>query len=162
MIYPVAYDNGGYRSYCTKQYNGLWHPFHDFNVDEKTTVYSVNPGKVLKILFVDGFGGRRPVRKGFTIFVLHNNHNIPYIAQYGHVSPVIDEGDKLNEGQYIGNVHGYYIGHNQKNVPHLHFGIWLGYEMMQGPYGYMKNIEKWMNPLKFLEKNKAVWPEGRK
>lgn len=147
---PVQYDNW-YRTYNQKTFDGLhngidFRPLHGVGSE----VYACEDGIVLFSDEVNGYGGLSPAIKGGVIFILHGD----VIAQYGHVSRLVFKDNVVKKGDIIGkirdftnkdNVNGFY------HAPHLHFSIWNGKTMPNPPWGYIKTIDGWIDPLKWLQ-----------
>lgn len=146
MTNPVKYDKGGYRRFGNI-YTGenKYHLGKDYNVDLNCEVYSIQDGIIKDIKEASGFGGWNPSRKGFYIWIQHNN----ICALYGHVKPFsIKIGDIVKEGRLIGHVHDYI--RNNFHLPHLHFGIWDGLNSPSSNLGYGKDLKQWIDPAIYL------------
>jgi|WetSurMetagenome_2_1015567.scaffolds.fasta_scaffold312905_2 murein DD-endopeptidase MepM/ murein hydrolase activator NlpD len=148
MILPVKYDLGGYRQFGKIYEDNLYHLGHDFKVDIGIEVMAIAKGQILDIREANGFGGWNPQRRGFYIWIQHNN----ICALYGHVKSFnIKIGDLIKEGQVIGNVHDYI--RDNFHLPHLHFGVWQGLNQPNKNLGYDKDLKQWIDPKKFIREN---------
>ncbi len=156
-------DNGGYRTWL-KEPDGSYinHLGHDYNAPAGTEIKAIADGIVSEIrLDVEGFGSEDT--KGPLVWIKHRLSNGKFFhALYGHIQPVkiLKKGDSIKVGQIIGTIIEYLHKKTKKDISHLHFGIWndenlpprgtlLGY----GP------VNKFTNPIEFLQKNKPYKDE---
>jgi murein DD-endopeptidase MepM/ murein hydrolase activator NlpD len=139
-------DNGGYRTFG-KVYDGLLHLGHDINNNIGTDVHAIADGTVIGCYFVDGYGSLNPSSKGWTIMIHHVINGQDFVYQYGHVIPLIKDGEKVYEDQIIGNIASF--TNNGEQLPHLHFGKHIGKDLPQGYWGYSRDntLNGWVNPL---------------
>jgi len=155
MIYPVRYDKGKYRSFGWT--NGkVYHTGHDFNVDIDTPVCSIMKGRVIFASHqVSGYGGYK--KKGGVLWILHcTGMGDAIIAQYGHVKIFKKVDEIVKEGEPIGTITGYVCSDNIDR-PHLHFSIYDGLTFPDTKWGYVDNLDNWIDPMRFLRIGGAVW-----
>lgn len=148
MVLPIK-NNGYYRKFGEKAENSI-HLGVDYKANIGDEVKAIADGIVLDSREIMGFGGLNPPIVGGTIFIQHND----IVCLYGHINRAVMTGDKITEGQVIGNVrdftnkdkvNGFY------HAPHLHFGIWNQDKMPPAPFGYNPNIGLWIDSIKFFQ-----------
>jgi murein DD-endopeptidase MepM/ murein hydrolase activator NlpD len=148
MIKPVKF-NGYYRKFGEKAENSI-HLGTDFKANINDDIYSIANGIVIESREIMGFGGLNPAILGGAVFILYGD----IVALYGHINREVNIGDKIKEGQVIGNIRDF-TNKDMKNgfyhAPHLHFGIWNGDKMPIKPYGYSSNIGLWIDPVIYLK-----------
>ena len=146
MIHPRGIDKGRFRKFGKLYSDGL-HAGHDFDCPIKTEVKAISKGIILLSIDINGFGSLNPSTKGGAIFIQHDK----IIALYGHLSRLVNEDEKVEEGQVIGTIINF--SNHGESLPHLHFGIYNDIMMPDSPFGYVKQLGLWIDPIKYLAEN---------
>lgn len=117
-------------------------------------------GIVVKVGEEGGFGGCDGQR-GPYIFVRHKKENgQDYYALYGHLTPTVQENQRLQRGETVGKITTFWGCRKQnasnQNWPHLHLGIWDSentYPSNALGYG---SVRLFVNPEVFIRDHKSL------
>lgn len=146
---PVKIDKGRYRHFKWKLAN-KYHNGHDFDCPEDTEVFAVTDGEVLFSFRVNGFGSLNPSTPGGVIVIKHRDKTGKvFHALYGHVNRFVKKGDKVAAGDVIGTVAPF--TNKGELLPHCHFAIWDHHSDPPYPWGYVAELEYWVDPIQFLK-----------
>ena len=161
IIVPCI-DNGGYRQFGW--YNPkvaikdrLYHVGSDRNCNAGSYVYHPLNGTVIFSDEVSGFGSYN--KKGGVTIIKSLFKGEWYSILYGHIIRELEIGEFVDKDQSIGVVIRYYT--KDFRADHLHWGVWKGGGIPKGNWGYVKDMDNWINPNTFLttimnERNKGV------
>jgi len=144
---PVLIDRGRYRKYGKLYKRGnkkLIHCGHDYDCPYESNVFAVTFGTVIYSEYNKSF-------QGHVVMINHQNKNENgFVAIYGHLKDVdLEVGDVVQTNQIIGRINHYKVGND--DLPHLHFAIWRDNNIPNIAWGYVDNLDNYVNPIFYLE-----------
>jgi murein DD-endopeptidase MepM/ murein hydrolase activator NlpD len=156
LRHPVEVDHGRYRKFGKViEYNGKkkQHCGYDYDCPFGTPVLAITDGRVIHSSMDNGgFGGYNPSRSGGVTIIQHITNDGEVIsAIYGHIVTHLKVGDIVLKDQFLGTVDHYYSG--REDIPHLHFCIWAKGGMPPYPWGYVYDLQHYVDPIKFIDNN---------